>query len=73
MESTTAVECEVAFATAYWAWLRGERAQKPSPEQIVEKFGLCAAHAAVLVRQIKLTDAYRQYETEQHKRLPQDA
>lgn len=48
-------EAAVAFAAAYWAWLRGERDRAPQAEE----YGLWASQAAGLVRQIRLTDEYR--------------
>ena len=47
-------EAPVAFAAAYWAWLRGERDRAP----FAQEHGLTFWQAAGLVRQIKLMDEY---------------
>lgn len=48
-------EAAVAFAAAYWAWLRGERTCFLTAEQ----FGLTYAQGEAIIRQITLTDEYR--------------
>jgi hypothetical protein len=51
----SADEAPVAFAAAYWAWLRGERTWAPQAQE----YGLAHSQAAGLVRQIRLTDEFR--------------
>ena len=48
-------EAPVAFAAAYWAWLRGERDRAP----VVHEYGLTYTQVAGLVRQIELTTEHR--------------
>lgn len=48
-------EAPVAYAAAYWAWLRGQRAHAPTAEEC----GLTVYQAAGLIRQIISTDEFR--------------
>lgn len=48
-------EAAVAYAAAYWSWLRGERDCPPQAEE----YWLAGTQGPGLVRQIELTDEYR--------------
>lgn len=48
-------EAPVAYAAAYWSWLRRERDCPPRAEE----YGLAHSQAAGLVRQIRMTDEFR--------------